>query len=458
MNFLRSSNELLAKIDAIQRSQAVIEFSMDGRILSANQNFLDCMGYQLSEIVDRHHSMFVDPAEAAGEAYRNFWRSLNRGEYLSAEFKRFGKHGKEVWIHGSYNPLFDRRGVPYKVIKFATDVTGEVHRRSKVALLSLVADGTDNSVVITDKNGLIEYVNPGFERVTGYSAAEVMGKKPGSILQGKNTDPETVAQIRRSLAAQKPFYNEILNYPKRGEPYWIALSINPVFGQRGELERFISIQANVTDTKIKSVDSAGRMNAIERANAVFEWSRDGSLERVNQTALELLQLPNEKSAREFSKLHLHQLLSEDQRRELVAKTSLSLDLALPSAAETEVYVSATVQTLCDVEGGLRRVVLYAVDVTARRRAVAEANGLMVSVLGKISRVAKEISDMSFQTNILALNAAIEAAHAGEAGLGFAVVAQSVRDLSARSAGSTAEISALVEETSSRISTLRLAGG
>jgi methyl-accepting chemotaxis protein len=116
----QASANALAQATAISKSQAVIEFNMDGTIVTANQNFLDTLGYRLEEIQGKHHSMFVPPDMRDSADYRSFWANLNRGEYQSAEYKRLGKGGREVWIQASYNPIFDRSGRPYKVIKFAT--------------------------------------------------------------------------------------------------------------------------------------------------------------------------------------------------------------------------------------------------------------------------------------------------------------------------------------------------
>src|ERR1700749_3480464 len=99
--------DLGGQIAAIAKSQAVIEFRMDGTILDANPNFLSTLGYTLDEIKGRHHSMFVEPAERDSAAYREFWARLNRGEYQSAEYKRIGNGGREVWIQASYNPILD---------------------------------------------------------------------------------------------------------------------------------------------------------------------------------------------------------------------------------------------------------------------------------------------------------------------------------------------------------------
>ncbi|WP_018983582.1 methyl-accepting chemotaxis protein [Salinimonas chungwhensis] len=111
------------QIAAISKSQAVIEFDMDGMILDANENFLSVTGYALKDIKGKHHSMFVDSETRNSIDYRTFWEGLNKGQYQSGEYRRIGKNGKEVWIQASYNPIFDQNGDPFRVVKYATDVT-----------------------------------------------------------------------------------------------------------------------------------------------------------------------------------------------------------------------------------------------------------------------------------------------------------------------------------------------
>lgn len=124
--------EARAMLTAVNRVQAVIEFQLDGVILTANDNFLQCVGYQLHDIQGRHHSMFVEPGYEQSHEYREFWNKLRRGEYQAAEYKRVGKGGKEIWIQASYNPIFDSDGKPFKVVKFATDVTPRVRAEEEV--------------------------------------------------------------------------------------------------------------------------------------------------------------------------------------------------------------------------------------------------------------------------------------------------------------------------------------
>lgn len=132
--YIEATDSFMAeKVDAINRSQAVIEFSTDGIILNANENFLTTVGYQLHEIVGQHHRMFVSPVYSATEAYKQFWAKLNQGQFHAGEFERIGKSGKRIWIQATYNPVFDRNGKPIRVIKFALDVTQQVLMREKIS-------------------------------------------------------------------------------------------------------------------------------------------------------------------------------------------------------------------------------------------------------------------------------------------------------------------------------------
>src|SRR5579863_6148238 len=125
--------EFSSQLAAIGKSQAVIEFKMDGTVVTANENFLSAMGYSLDEIMGRHHSMFVDETSRHGIEYKEFWAKLNRGEYQAGEYKRLGRGGKEVWLQASYNPILDLEGKPSKVIKYATEITRQVNTMQQVA-------------------------------------------------------------------------------------------------------------------------------------------------------------------------------------------------------------------------------------------------------------------------------------------------------------------------------------
>ena len=438
------------KIAAISKSQAVIEFAPDGTILNANDNFLKTVGYSLSEVKGQHHRMFVNTDEQKSPAYAAFWKSLGSGQFQGGEYRRVGHGGREVWLQATYNPILDPSGRPLKVVKFASDITADVAKRRQFQLLSLVANETDNSVVITDLDGLIEYVNPGFERMTGYAPADAIGRKPGDLLQGPATSAETKAKIRDRLSRREPFYDEILNYTKGGKPYWISLAINPVRGADGQFSRFISIQANITTTKQGSVERSIQLDAISESNAICDWWLDGRLNHSNTYLRNLgIELGDQVS-------NACQLISETDRAVLLGGRQLRRELRWKDGHGGAVWLDAILSVLPDLEGRPEKFLMCAVDVTLRKRTMEQTSMALDDVLASAKRIGEitgAIDTIAKQTNLLALNATIESARAGEAGRGFAVVASEVRELASRSASSSADIAGLVDESQARIGVL-----
>ena len=201
MNFGFSSGagrEHQAVAAAVQRAQAVISFELDGTIIDANDNFPSVMGYTLDEIKGRHHRMFAEPGFAASAAYEAFWNDLRRGEFKSAQYKRIGKGGKEVWIEASYNPLFDRSGKPYKVVKFATDVTEQV---VKNAFYKGQIEAIDRSqaVIQFELDGTIVQANENFLSAMGYSAKEIAGQHHRMFVESAHAASAEYTQFWRDL-------------------------------------------------------------------------------------------------------------------------------------------------------------------------------------------------------------------------------------------------------------------
>lgn len=428
------------QIEAIGKSQAVIEFSLDGTVLDANDNFLSALGYLREEIVGKHHRIFVPKEERDSASYRAFWYSLRNGEFVAGEFKRIGKGGCEVWIQASYNAILDPDGQPFKVVKYATDITEQVLQREKFNLLSLVADETDNSVVITDREQRIVYVNNGFERLTGYKAAEVMGRVPGSFLQGPKTDPATVAKIRDRLRRGEAFYEEILNYDKGGSPYWISLAINPVRGANGTVERFISIQANVTETRQRSNEFNVKLDAIGIANVIAEWSLRG---------VPLFSNHGQPGRATFA-VRLDQLIDEGCVPRILKEGSLRREVAWPNDDGENLWLDAFFTVINDLEGKPERILMCGADVTPKRVATARSTEAMADMLARITKIVASISGFARDTNLLALNAGIEAARAQEAGRGFAIIAHEIRSLAEKAGLSVGEIGKLIAEGNAHI--------
>ncbi|GAB5407334.1 MAG: PAS domain S-box protein [Aureliella sp.] len=397
-DFTESRNrnaEFEAKLAAVGKAQAVIEFELDGTIITANENFLAVTGYQLDEIQGQHHKLFCDPEYANSAEYRSFWKKLGQGEFAAGEFQRFAKDGSEVWINASYNPVLDASGNPVKVVKFANDVTEQVEIRQQAEVLSLVANETDNSVVICDDQGRIEYVNPGFTKLTGYTFEESAGRKPGELLQGKHTDPETTKRIRRKLDAQEPFYDEILNYNKDGESYWISLAINPVFDQGGRLSKFVSIQTNITEVKLQQIEFTTQLEAISKSSAIIEFRPDGTIVSANDCFLEAMGY----TLKEIQGKH-HRMFCEPS---YVSSAEYRLLWEKLASGEFEsgkfrrvakngdsVFLNASYNPIFDQDGKVTKVIKFGTDISAQVSIEQE----VTSIANKFLDEAKEISEQS----------------------------------------------------------------
>ena len=334
---------------------------------------------------------------------------------------------------------------------FLRDITEEVERREEMRMLSLVADKTENSVVITDAEGCIEYVNNGFIRMTGYTLAEVQGRKPGSFLQGEETSPETIERIRQHLRDLDVFYDEILNYNKAGEPYWVSLSISPVLDERGHADKFISIQADITETKREALESEVRLKAISESLLMVEYTPEGHFASANTYFTKRSRNRAEQVAHS-----LWQQIEPQQLNRLKEQGELACKLGITLASGDPLTLDMRFCALRDFKRRITRLVGFGIDISDRRVAVTQTLQAMSSVeevSDRIANIVTSINQIAEQTNLLALNAAIEAARAGEAGRGFSVVADEVRGLAQRSGESAREIGQLVEETHTRVNEL-----
>ncbi len=359
--------------------------------------------------------------------------------------------GRKIWANLSLSKVKLEGKILYTA--FVKDITAEKLQREEFSLLSLVANKTDNSVVITDANGFIEYVNPGFNKLTGYVLEDVIGKKPGAVLQGDHTDPETRERITKNLKERKPFYDEILNYDKDGNPYWISLAINPVFNDKGELDKFISIQANIDDTKKEALENDVRLKAISQSNIVIEWSPQGEITLANPLSLEVFNAENFDGLKS-SIPDLKSILNNEQWNTLNKGQFVNTDIAISKRnSDQSIKLSVAITPVLDVEGHLNKILMYGSDISERNAVIEQTHDAMSQVLERIGSIIQTINGISDQTNLLALNAAIESARAGEAGRGFAVVADEVRNLAQSTTESALEISSLIDETKNHVDKL-----
>lgn len=393
---LHGLQETLAALD---KSQAIIEFKMDGTILHANPNFLKALGYTLAEVVGQHHSLFVDNDYAKSAEYREFWAALNRGEFQRSQYKRLGKGGREIWIEASYNPILDKDGRPYKVVKFATDVTQS--KRDYAELLGKVnAIGKSQAIIEFNLDGTVIDANENFLSVIGYRLDEIKGKHHSMFV-----DPEAArgSDYRNFWAKLNRGEFEASQYKriaKGGRVVWLEASYNPIFDLNGKPYKVVKFATDITRQTALLADLKVLLdvNFSEIETAVHQSSQQSNEAR---------------SAAEIASENVQKL----------AAASEELSSSVREIAESMSKSAAAADGASDQS--------QAADASTRR--LTEAASSMGGIVNLIQNIASQI-------NMLALNATIESARAGDAGKGFAVVATEVKHLAKQVADATQKIS------------------
>ncbi|MCB9947093.1 MAG: PAS domain-containing methyl-accepting chemotaxis protein [Rhodospirillaceae bacterium] len=399
--WMRGSNEKRV-LQAFQRSQAIIEFNLDGTIITANENFLSAMGYTLSEIQGRHHRIFVDPKDASSPAYAEFWEELRQGRFRADEFRRIGKNGKEVWIQASYNPVLGRNGRPIKVVKIATDVTAQTLRNADYRG-QLAAIGKSQAVIEFDLDGTILGANENFLAAMGYALSDIQGKHHRMFVDRDYANSTGYSDFWAALRRGEFKAGEFKRLGRNGKEVWIQATYNPIFDPQGRPFKVVKYATDVTAM-------------VERRHEVDRIGRqvDAALERIVGA---------------------------------VATTSEQSDRASNGAAETASTVQAVASAATEFDASTQEIARSmaasrtAVEHTLEESQAADhATQALTKAAAAMSGIVEIIQTIASQINLLALNATIESARAGEAGKGFAVVATEVKTLANQVAAATGQIS------------------
>nr|WP_286919140.1 PAS domain-containing methyl-accepting chemotaxis protein [Pseudomonas sp. UBA6753] len=360
---------LQAKLAAISRSMAMIEFTPDGTILDANERFCQAMGYSAEELRGKHHRLFCDPGYAKSAEYQQLWRELGLGKAISGTFERIDKAGREVWLEASYMPVLDEQRQVTSVIKVASDISQRVMEEHESESL-LKAIGRSMAVIEFTPQGRVIKANQNFLDTMGYRLDEVVGRHHGLFCLAHERESAEYREFWASLNRGEYHSHRFERVDKHGRTVYLEASYNPIFDSKGRLYKVVKFASDIT----------------------------------------------------------HQVSTQQSAADAAHASSVQTDACARKGTEV---VQQAVQVIEQISHELN-------DAARSIDAVSKQS----DVIGQIVLTIRGIAD---QTNLLALNAAIEAARAGEHGRGFAVVADEVRNLAARTSKATLEIVDVVRQ-------------
>ncbi|KAB2648157.1 MAG: PAS domain-containing protein [Verrucomicrobia bacterium] len=441
------SLELRATVDAINKVQAVIEFELDGTIITANENFLKTLGYSLSEIQGQHHRLFVEASHQNSADYKQFWANLAAGKFQKAEYKRIGKGGKEVWIQASYNPLFDADGKPYKVVKFATDCTEQHKLLDEAVELRVRAEITNLTSIVSeaDLKGDILNVNEKFIEVSKYSREELIGK-PHNTTRHPDMSKEVFKEMWSTIGRGKIFRGIVKNRAKDGTPYYVDAVIAPVLGENGKPKKYIGVRYDITAAEIERQNAKGVLNAIDEAYAFIEFNLKGEVATANTNFLKTLGY----QLNEITGKH-HRLFVEPSYANSPAYSQFWTDLNNGQAKADvfkritkdgrEIHIQAVYAPVKDEMGRIFKIIKIATDVSMQKLFEAKLAKTLAAVAQNATTLSSASEELSANSSQMVSNAEETATQAGVVSAAAEQVSKNVQTV----ATGTEEMGASIKE-------------
>lgn len=356
-----------AQADAISRVQAVIEFNLDGTIVTANDNFLAALGYRLEEIVGKHHRMFVPQQEQDGPAYQEFWSRLNSGHFQSGEFRRVGRGGRDVWILASYNPVLDEKGKPFKVVKFATDVTAE---KLKNADLSgqIAAIHKSQAVIEFKLDGTILTANENFLHTLGYSLSEIQGRHHSMFVEDSERNGDAYRAFWSALGRGEYQAGEFKRVARGGKEVWIQASYNPILDLDGKPFKVVKYASDITKQVLVRIGN-------EKVRGMMESVAAGS-EELNASVREISEAMTK--SRDTALGAVERVASADSQAQ-----------RLTAAAQA---MSGIVELINNITGQINLLALNATIESARAGEAGRGFAVVASEVKSLANQAKQATD------------------------------------------------------------------
>ncbi|MEC4889538.1 MAG: methyl-accepting chemotaxis protein [Nitrospira sp.] len=387
-----TDNDLKARVEAIDRVQAVIEFNLNGTIITANDNFLKTLGYTLQEVEGQHHRMFCDPAYTSTGEYAAFWQKLNRGEFDAGVYRRIGKGGKEVWIQASYNPILDANHKPYKVVKFATDITADKNRNAEFEG-KLNAINKTQAAIEFSLDGTVITANDNFLNCLGYTLNEIQGQHHRMFCDPAYTSTGEYAAFWQKLNRGEFDAGVYRRIGKGGKEVWIQASYNPIVDAKGKVYKVVKFATDITADKNRNAEFEGKLNAINKAQAAIEFSLDGTVITANDNFLNCLGYTlNEVKGQHHRMFCDPAYTSTGEYAAFWQKLNRGeFDAGVYrriGKGGKEIWIQASYNPIVDAKGKVYKVVKFATDITAQKKAQAELEACMAEAQQSLGALAQ----------------------------------------------------------------------